>query len=98
MRESMAAPIEILVVEDCVRFTQETLKDAKVLVSLQLASDGTEAMTVLRREGQHANVPCPDLPKKDGREVLGEIKEGPTLKSIDNFWLPVVKLQHGAHA
>jgi CheY-like chemotaxis protein len=54
-----------------------------------VALDGTEAKAYLRNEGEHANVPRPDLilldlnlPKKDGREVLKEIKESPTLKSI----------------
>ena len=96
-----AAPIEVLLVEDSpgdVRLTQEAFKDAKVLINLHVASDGTEAMAFLRREGEHINVPRPDLilldlnlPKKDGREVLEEIKESPTLKSI-----PVVILTTSA--
>jgi chemotaxis family two-component system response regulator Rcp1 len=95
------APIEVLLVEDSpgdVRLTREAFKDAKVLINLHVASDGTEAMAFLRHEGQHANVPRPDLilldlnlPKKDGREVLEEIKENPTLKSI-----PVVILTTSA--
>jgi chemotaxis family two-component system response regulator Rcp1 len=96
-----AEPIEILLVEDSpgdVRLTREAFKDAKVHMNLHVASDGTEAMAFLRREGDYANVPRPDLilldlnlPKKDGREVLGEIKESPTLKSI-----PVVVLTTSA--
>jgi chemotaxis family two-component system response regulator Rcp1 len=96
-----AEPIEILLVEDSpgdVRLTREAFKDAKVHISLHVASDGTEAMAFLRREGDYANVPRPDLilldlnlPKKDGREVLGEIKESTTLKSI-----PVVVLTTSA--
>ena len=87
-----AQPIEVLLVEDSpgdVRLTQEALKDAKVHVSLQVARDGIEAMSFLKQEGEYANSPRPDLilldlnlPKKDGREVLQEIKDSPTLKSI----------------
>jgi two-component system response regulator len=96
-----AAPIEVLLVEDSagdVRLTREAFKDAKVHINLHVASDGTEAMAFLGREGEHANVPRPDLilldlnlPKKDGREVLDEIKQSPTLKSI-----PVVILTTSA--
>jgi two-component system, chemotaxis family, response regulator Rcp1 len=96
-----AEPIEILLVEDSpgdVRLTREAFKDAKVHINLHVASDGTDAMAFLKREGEYANVPRPDLilldlnlPKKDGREVLEEIKESPTLKSI-----PVVVLTTSA--
>jgi two-component system, chemotaxis family, response regulator Rcp1 len=96
-----AQPIEVLLVEDSpgdVRLTQEALKDAKVHVNLQVARDGIEALSLLKREGEFANSPRPDLilldlnlPKKDGREVLQEIKESPTLKSI-----PVVILTTSA--
>src|ERR1700689_3734498 len=89
--------LEVLLVEDSpgdVRLTREALKDAKVHINLHVATDGAEAMAFLKREGGHANVPRPDLilldlnlPKKDGREVLAEIKQSPTLKSI-----PVVVL------
>lgn len=85
-------PIEILLVEDSpgdVRLTQEAFRDAKVHINLHVALDGTEAMAFLEQEGEYVNAPCPDLilldlnlPKKDGREVLKEIKESPTLKSI----------------
>jgi CheY-like chemotaxis protein len=96
-----AEPIQILLVEDSlgdVRLTREAFKDAKVHISLHVASDGAEALAFLKREGEHANAPRPDLilldlnlPKKDGREVLEEIKESPTLKSI-----PVVVLTTSA--
>jgi two-component system, chemotaxis family, response regulator Rcp1 len=96
-----AEPIQILLVEDSVgdvRLTREAFKDAKVHISLHVASDGTEALAFLKREGEHANAPRPDLilldlnlPKKDGREVLEEIKDSPTLKSI-----PVVVLTTSA--
>ena len=95
-----AAPkssIEILLVEDNpadVRLTQEALKEAKVRNNLHVVEDGVAAMEFLQREGQYANVGRPDLilldlnlPKKDGREVLEEIKQDPSLKRI-----PVVVL------
>jgi CheY-like chemotaxis protein len=98
---SDAKPMEVLLVEDSagdVRLTREALKDAKVHVHLQVASDGIEAMAFLKREGQHADAPRPDLilldlnlPKKDGRQVLEEIKQSSTLKSI-----PVVILTTSA--
>ena len=145
-----AEPIEVLLVEDSpgdVRLTREAFKDAKVHINMHVSSDGMQAMAFLKREGEHANAPRPDmilldlnLPKKDGREVLEEIKESPTLKSIpvvilttsaseedilrsyrlhancyitkpvdldgflkvvksiDAFWLSVVKLPHGARS
>ena len=96
-----ADPIEILLVEDSpgdVRLTREAFKDAKVHINLNVVSDGAEAMDFLHRAGKHANAPRPDLilldlnlPKKDGREVLEEIKVSPTLKSI-----PVVVLTTSA--
>jgi CheY-like chemotaxis protein len=137
-------PIEVLLVEDSVgdvRLTREAFKDAKVHINLHVAADGYDAMAFLKRERQYVDAPRPDLilldlnlPKKDGREVLKEIKESPTLaiipvvilttsaseedilrtyqlhancyitkpvdlegflkvvKSIDTFWLSVVKL------
>jgi chemotaxis family two-component system response regulator Rcp1 len=143
-----AEPIEVLLVEDSVgdiRLTREAFKDAKVHINLHVVVDGAEAMAFLKREGKHADATRPDLilldlnlPKKDGREVLREIKESPTLgiipvvilttsaseadilrtyqlhancyitkpvdlegflkvvKSIDSFWLSVVKLPRGA--
>jgi chemotaxis family two-component system response regulator Rcp1 len=89
---SDAEPIEVLLVEDSpgdVRLTREAFKDAKVHINLHVATDGIEAMAFLRCMGEYADVPRPDLilldlnlPKKDGREVLEEIKETPALKSI----------------
>ncbi len=85
-------PIEILLVEDNpgdVRLTVEALKEAKVGNNLHVAEDGVEAMAFLRREGKYAEVPRPDLilldlnlPKKDGREVLAEVKADAALKRI----------------
>jgi chemotaxis family two-component system response regulator Rcp1 len=146
--ETLGAPIEVLLVEDSpgdVRLTREALKDAKVHISLHVVADGIEAMAFLERTGTHVNAPRPDLilldlnlPRKDGREVLKEIKQSPAMRSIpvvilttssseadvlqsyelhancyiskpvdlegflkvvqsiDNFWLSVVKLPHGA--
>ena len=96
-----AQPLEVLLVEDSpgdVRLTQEALKDAKVHINLRVVRDGIDAMAFLTREGEYATAPRPDLilldlnlPRKDGREVLKEIKENPELKSI-----PVVILTTSA--
>jgi chemotaxis family two-component system response regulator Rcp1 len=98
---SDAKPMEVLLVEDSpgdVRLTREALKDAKLHINLHIASDGIEAMAFLKREGHYVRVPRPDLilldlnlPRKDGREVLEEIKRNPVLKSI-----PVVILTTSA--
>jgi CheY-like chemotaxis protein len=145
-----AAAIDVLLVEDSpgdIRLTREAFKDAKVHINLHVVTDGAEAMAFLTHKGKHANAPRPDLilldlnlPKKDGREVLEEIKEDPALKiipvvilttsaseadilktyqlhancyiakpvdldgflkvvkSIDSFWLSVVKLPREVHA
>ena len=85
-------PIEVLLVEDSpgdVRLTQEAFRDANRSIHLHVVSDGVEAMTFLRREGAHVDAPRPDLilldlnlPKMDGREVLAQIKEDASLKTI----------------
>jgi two-component system, chemotaxis family, response regulator Rcp1 len=90
-------PIDILLVEDNpgdVRLTIEALKEGKVLNTLSVAMDGVEALAFLHREDKYADAPRPDLilldlnlPKKDGREVLAEIKSDDSLKCI-----PVVVL------
>jgi two-component system response regulator len=89
--------VEILLVEDSpsdLLLTQEALRHAKVLNHLHVAADGVEAMAFLRREAGYEAVPRPDvilldlnLPKKDGREVLAEVKADDSLKLI-----PVVVL------
>jgi chemotaxis family two-component system response regulator Rcp1 len=90
-------PVEILLVEDNpgdVRLTIEALKEGKVSNNVNTVGDGAEAMAFLHQSGNYADAPRPDLilldlnlPKKDGREVLEEIKEDPELKRI-----PVVVL------
>ncbi|MFN6465938.1 MAG: response regulator [Nostoc sp. DedVER02] len=94
-------PIEILLVEDSPEdadLTVEILGDAKVLNRIHVVEDGVEALKFLRQQGDYANAPCPDLilldlnlPRKDGREVLAEIKADPDLKLI-----PVVVLTTSA--
>ncbi|MBM3155283.1 MAG: response regulator [Chloroflexi bacterium] len=103
MTESMVRPAEILLVEDNpgdVRLTQEALKDAKVLNHLHVAMDGIEALEFLRRQGKYAKAVRPDLilldlnlPRKDGREVLAEIKEDADLKRIPVVILTVSKAE-----
>ena len=87
-----AVPVEILLVEDNpgdVRLTREALKDAPVLNQVHVAADGAEALAFLRREGRYGEAPRADLilldlnlPKKDGRSVLAEIKQDQALKHI----------------
>lgn len=92
-----AANIDILLVEDNpgdVRLTEEALKQGKVLNRLHVVYDGVEAMEFLHKKGRYKDAPRPDLilldlnlPRKDGREVLKEIKLDESLKVI-----PVVVL------
>jgi CheY-like chemotaxis protein len=145
--ETAGRPIEILLVEDNpadVRLTVEILKETKVRNTLTVAADGVEALDMLRRTGRCNHATRPDLilldlnlPKKDGRQVLAEIKADPVLrlipvviltsskveediaksyslyancyvtkpvdleqfvkvvKSIEDFWLTIVKLPQG---
>jgi CheY-like chemotaxis protein len=90
-------PIEVLLVEDSpgdVRLTQEALRDSNRSLHLHVASDGIEAMAFLRREGDHARAPRPDLilldlnlPRMDGREVLAQIKSDESLRMIPTIIL-----------
>ncbi len=94
-------PVEILLVEDSpsdADLTVEALSDGKVLNNLHWVEDGVEAIAFLRRQGKYSDAPRPDLilldlnlPKKDGREVLAQIKADPTLKLI-----PVIVLTTSA--
>ncbi len=91
MNPIVSNPIEILLVEDNpgdVRLIKEVFKDAKIYNAMQVAYDGETAMEILRGEGEYDGF-YPDLilldlnlPKKDGREVLREIKGDETLKCI----------------
>lgn len=89
--------IDVLLVEDDpgdVLMTQEAFEHHKIRNALHVVSDGEEALRFLRREGEHAAAPRPglvlldlNLPRRDGREVLAEIKDDPDLRLI-----PVVVL------
>ncbi len=89
--------VEILLIEDNpgdVRLTQEAFKEGKLINNLHVVEDGIEALAYLRKQGKFKNEPQPDLilldlnlPKKDGRELLAEIKEDQHFKHI-----PVVVL------
>ncbi|MEJ2701147.1 MAG: response regulator [Sedimentisphaerales bacterium] len=92
MNLSYSKPIEILLVEDSpsdAALTIEALKEGKIANRLSHVEDGVEAMEFLRRRGKYANAPRPDLimldlnlPRRDGRDVLVEIKTDPNLKII----------------
>ena len=94
---ALGRPVEILLVEDNpgdVDLTRETLQDSKLLNHMNVVNNGVEAMAYLRREGKYADRTRPDLilldlnlPKKDGREVLAEVKADDQLRRI-----PVVVL------
>jgi len=96
-KSKISRPLDILLIEDNpadVRLTQEAFRDAKVQNRIHVVGDGVEAMAFLRRQGSFSSIPCPDLiildlnlPRKDGREVLAEIKCDRTLKHI-----PVIAL------
>ena len=93
--------VQILLVEDNpeeVLLTQETLKDAKVANEVHVAEDGERALRFARQEGEYASAPRPDLilldlnlPRKDGREVLTELKADEDLRRI-----PVIVLTTSA--
>ena len=88
----LTRPVEILLVEDNpgdVRLTQEALKDGDIPHHLHVVNDGEEAMSYLHRQWPFDSVPRPDLilldlnlPKKDGRQVLEDVKTDPELRQI----------------
>lgn len=88
----MANPINILLVEDNpadARLIKEVFKDTKTKNRLYVVKDGVEAMAFLNQEFEYADIPRPDvilldlnLPRKDGREVLKELKEDDVLKRV----------------
>ncbi len=96
-RDNNGRPVEILLVEDNegdIGLVEEVFEEGRINYNLNITEDGEEAMEFLRKEGEFANSPRPDLilldlnlPKKDGREVLEEIKEDENLRRI-----PVVVL------
>jgi CheY-like chemotaxis protein len=98
---SPGEPVQILLVEDSpgdIRLTREVLRDAKIANELHIVGDGEQAMAFLRCEGDYAAVQRPDLilldlnlPRKDGREVLAELKDDPDLHLI-----PVIVLTTSA--
>ncbi len=112
--EGNIRPIEILLVEDSptdVLMTKEAVQCAKVLNNLHVVEDGVDAMAFLRKQGAHAGMPRPDLilldlnlPRRDGREVLAEIKADPELRIIPVVVLTTSKAEedvlkaYGLHA
>jgi two-component system, chemotaxis family, response regulator Rcp1 len=88
----LVRPLQVLIVDDSpgdARLTTESFRDANRAIHMHVAADGVEAMTFLRRQGEHADAPRPDLilldlnlPRMDGREVLALIKEDPALRTI----------------
>lgn len=96
-QNELAKPIEVLLVEDNagdIRLTKEAFEEGKVRLNLSVARDGVEAMAFLRKEGNFVGTARPDLvlldlnlPEKDGREVLRDMKNDPQLLQI-----PVVVL------
>ena len=114
MRGASKQPVQILLVEDNpgdVRLTEEVLREAKVATKLSTVRDGEEAMAFVRREGVHAGAPRPDLilldlnlPRKDGREVLNELKSDDDLRRIPVIVLttsmaePDIMMSYDLHA
>jgi two-component system, chemotaxis family, response regulator Rcp1 len=101
MNEHPAKAFEVLLVEDSLAdqmFATEALKEAKARNRVSIVQDGVEAVAFLRRQGKYCDAPRPqlilldlNLPRKNGREVLAEIKADPLLRDI-----PVVILTTSA--
>jgi CheY-like chemotaxis protein len=89
---TLDTPIEVLLVEDNpgdVELVERAVRNSDFHLNMTVAMDGEEAMTVLRQEGDHADSPRPDLvlldlnlPKKDGRQVLSDIRSDPELENL----------------
>jgi CheY-like chemotaxis protein len=100
-------PVEVLLVEDNpgdIRLTQEAFKDGRILVNLTVATDGVQAIDILSRQGQYSGIPRPDLilldlnlPRKNGREVLVEIKADEELKRIPVIVMTTSKAEQDIH-
>jgi len=107
MGRRQSRPVEVLLVEDNpgdVRLTQEALKDGHVMVNLTVAADGVEALEILKRNGIHANKARPDLilldlnlPRKNGREVLEQIKADMDLRRIPVIVMTTSKAEQDVH-
>ena len=92
VQNNLVEAIDVLLIEDNpgdVRLTQEALRDGKMINKLSVVSDGVDALDYLRQKGRYGGAMRPDLilldlnlPRKDGREVLTEIKADPDLKRI----------------
>lgn len=99
----LVKPIDVLLAEDSpadVRLIQEALKENKMHIRLNVVNDGVEAMAYLHKEGKYRDAAHPDLilldlnmPKKDGREVLNEVKSDVNLKRIPIVILTVSKAE-----
>ena len=102
-RGEAVLPIEILLVEDNpadVDLTRELLAEAKVHNTMHVIADGVEALAFLRRQGRHTGAPRPDLilldlnlPRKNGREVLAEVKQDPDLRRIPVIVMSISKAE-----
>lgn len=99
--------VEVLLVEDNpgdIRLTQEAFKEGRFLINLTVAMDGVQAIDILNHRGPYTKTPRPDLilldlnlPKKNGREVLGEIKADEDLKSIPVIVMTTSKAAQDIH-
>ena len=103
-RLGTGTPVEILLVEDNlddVFLTQEALRESKISNNLSVAGDGRQALDFLRREGAYSGAPRPDivlldlnLPKKDGRWVLEQIKTDDRLKHLTVVIMTTSRAEH----